>query len=61
MTGLHYEDLIQDAGHVGIGGKDVRYASKAALIRLKSASVREKDRLDVLVLQKLQSNPRALD
>ncbi len=61
MSGLHYEDLVKDAGRVSIAGKDVFYASKATLIRLKSGTVREKDRLDVMALKKLQADPHALD
>ena len=61
MSGLHYEDFVSDAGHVEVAGKDVLFASKATLIRLKSGSVREKDRLDVMALQKLTADPHALD
>lgn len=61
MSGLHYEDFVPDAGHVDVAGKDVLFASKATLIRLKSGSVREKDRLDVMALQKLVADPHALD
>jgi predicted nucleotidyltransferase len=61
MSGLHYEDFVSDAGHVEVAGKDVLFASKATLIRLKSGSVREKDRLDVMALQKLAADPHALD
>lgn len=54
MTGLYYSDLLRDAGTLEIGDRIVRYASKAALIRLKSTSVREKDRLDVIALERLK-------
>lgn len=54
MTGLYYSDLLPDAGTLEIGDRIVRYASKAALIRLKSTSVREKDRLDVIALERLK-------
>lgn len=53
MTGLHYADLLPDAGTLDLNGCPIRYASKASLIRLKSSSVREKDRLDVMALQRL--------
>ncbi len=53
MTGLHYGDLLPDAGSLTLGARTIRYASKAALIRLKSTSVREKDRLDVMALERL--------
>ena len=53
MTGLHYADLLPDAGTLEINGRPIHYASKASLIRLKSSSVREKDRLDLMALQRL--------
>lgn len=53
MTGLHYADLLPDVGTLELNGRPIRYASKASLIRLKSSSVREKDRLDVMALQRL--------
>ena len=61
MTGLRYADLVSDAIRSSIGGREILHASKAALIRLKSASVREKDRLDVAALQRLEQDPRAFD
>jgi hypothetical protein len=61
MTGLRYADLIGDAASYDLNGHPVRYASKATLIRLKSGSVREKDRMDVSALTKLQQDPHALD
>ena len=61
MTGLHYADLADDALSHAFGGLTLLYASKAALIRLKSASVREKDRLDVSALRRLEKDPRAFD
>lgn len=61
MSGLRYEDVIADAGEVSIAGRAVRYASRQTLIRLKSGTAREKDRLDVMALQKLQADPRAFD
>ena len=61
MIGLRYADLVSDAVRSGIGGREILHASKAALIRLKSASVREKDRLDVAALQRLEQDPRAFD
>lgn len=53
MTGLQYADLLRDAGTLQTGVHEIRYASRAALIRLKERSVREKDRLDVLALRRL--------
>jgi len=61
MTGLRYADLAGDAVHASIGGREILHASKAALIRLKSSSVREKDRLDVAALQRLEQDPHAFD
>lgn len=53
MTGLYYHDLLPDAGALDLSGRTIRYASKASLIRLKSSSVREKDRMDVIALSRL--------
>lgn len=61
MTGLHYADLAHDAMPHTLGNHTFLYASKAALIRLKSASVREKDRLDVSALRRLEDDPHAFD
>ncbi|MES2595021.1 MAG: nucleotidyltransferase [Verrucomicrobiota bacterium] len=57
MTGLYYHDLLPDSGVLDLGGRSVRYASKVSLIRLKSSSVREKDRLDVIALSRLAAQP----
>jgi predicted nucleotidyltransferase len=54
MSGLHYSDLLSDAETLRIGALEIRYASRAALIRLKERSVREKDRLDVMALRRIQ-------
>ena len=61
MVGLHYTDLAADALPHTLGRHTLLYASKAALIRLKSASVREKDHLDVSALRRLEQDPRAFD
>ncbi len=61
MSGLKFADLISDAETQEVGGRRIHHASKAALIRLKSHSVREKDRLDVLALEQLRKNPKAFD
>jgi predicted nucleotidyltransferase len=55
IRGLRYPDLRADAEEFVVNGRAVRYASKAALIRLKENSMREKDRLDVIALQRLSS------
>lgn len=61
MRGLYYHDLCQDAEILTIKGRRIAYASKAALIRLKESSVREKDRIDVAALKRLQEDPGAFD
>lgn len=61
MSGLRYPDLRADAEILSLRGHSVPYASKAALIRLKSQSVREKDRFDVAALKRLEIDPRAFD
>lgn len=53
MGGQHYGDLITDAETFRMGARNIHYASRAALIRLKERSVREKDRLDVMALRRL--------
>lgn len=53
MAGLNHRDLVVDAETATIGGRAIRYASKSALIRLKSGSVREKDQIDVFALRGL--------
>jgi hypothetical protein len=44
-----------------LDGRQIRFASKSALIGWKEASVREKDRLDAMALRELIANPRAFD
>lgn len=61
MSGLRYEDLLSGAVPSEAAGSRFFYASRASLIRLKSTSVREKDRMDVSVLQRLEQDPHALD
>ncbi len=61
MSGLFFADLAKDAERFKIAGREILYASKAALIRLKESSVREKDRLDAMALRQLANNPRAFD
>ena len=45
LSGLRYDDVIGDAPDFDLGGRTIRYASKATLLRLKETSAREKDRL----------------
>ncbi len=59
MSGLRYLDLKMDASILSLHGHEIAYASKPALIRLKSNSVREKDQFDVAALRKLEIDPKA--
>jgi hypothetical protein len=61
MSGMRYDDLAKDAERFALSGRTISYASKAALIRLKESSVRDKDRLDAVALRKLADDPRAFD
>lgn len=61
MSGRRYSDVLQDADTLTLRGHSIRYASKASLIRWKETSMREKDRLDVLALRRLEADPRAFD
>jgi hypothetical protein len=61
MSGLRYLDLRTDASILTLQGHQIPYASKAALIRLKSGSVREKDQFDVAALKQLEIDPKAFD
>ena len=61
MGGFRYPEIIADADRIELKGLVVPYASKAALIRWKEASVREKDRLDAMALRQLRENPGAFD
>lgn len=61
MSGWRYADLAGDAESLNLDGRTIRFASKAALIRLKESSAREKDQLDVSALRQLERNPNAFD
>lgn len=61
MSGLRYPDLRTDASILPLEGHQIPYASKSALIRLKSGSVREKDQFDVAALKQLEIDPKAFD
>jgi hypothetical protein len=61
MSGLRYLDLKVDAPILSLEGHEIAYASKAALIRLKSNSVREKDQFDVAALKQLDIDPNAFN
>jgi predicted nucleotidyltransferase len=58
MSGFHYLDLVADAGTFTLRDHAIRFASKQALLRLKSNSVREKDRIDALALRQLLDRER---
>jgi hypothetical protein len=53
MTGLTFEDLSADALIFEVAGRRILYASKAALLRLKENSPRDKDKLDAIALRRL--------
>ena len=55
MSGLTFDDLAADAAIFALNGRDIPYASKAALLRLKETSPREKDKLDAIALRRLAS------
>jgi Nucleotidyl transferase of unknown function (DUF2204) len=61
MSGRKYHEVLQDADTFLLNGRQIRFASKSALIAWKEASVREKDRLDAMALRELIANPRAFD
>ena len=61
MSGLTYQDLRTDADILNLSGHQIPYASKTALIGLKSRSVREKDQFDVIALKRLALDPSAFD
>ncbi len=61
MSGNDYWDLRSDASILQLRNHQIAYASKAALIRLKSGSVREKDQFDVSALKQLEIDPKAFD
>ncbi len=54
MSGLTYADLLPDSVSHDIGGTAVRFLGAEALIRLKSASLRPRDRFDAEVLRSIQ-------
>jgi hypothetical protein len=61
LSDMRFDDLITDAPNFEVAGRTIRYASKAALLRFKGASSRDKDRIDVAALRKLQEYPRAFE
>jgi hypothetical protein len=58
LNGKPYDYFIKDAAKISLlGGLDVWCLSVSALIDLKKGTQREKDQLDVTVLQRLQASP----
>ncbi|MGB1259106.1 MAG: hypothetical protein ACPG6P_03620 [Akkermansiaceae bacterium] len=56
MQGLHLEDFADDIqSFLSSSGVDIPYLGSSSLIRLKSQSLREKDRVDVSVLKRIQN------
>lgn len=53
MGGKHYEDLIKYADYIDVSGQNIPFLNSEGLILLKSDSVREKDRMDVVQLKNL--------
>lgn len=61
MSGRRYVDAITDADVLMLREHSIPYASKQSLIAWKSASVREKDRLDAMALRRLLEDGKAFD
>ncbi len=61
MSGRTYADVIEDADVFSSHGREIHYASKKSLIGWKEKSVREKDRLEAMVLRQLEDDPMAFD
>lgn len=61
MSGQTYADILVSAEVFVLSGREIHYASKTSLIFWKQSSVREKDRLDAMALQKLIMDPYAFD
>jgi hypothetical protein len=60
LNGKPYEDFVKAAvRHTLTGGVQIRSLSIADLIDLKKNTLREKDTLDVTVLERLQQNPQS--
>ena len=54
ISGRKYAEVDADAESFALGSHLIRFASKASLIAWKENSVREKDRLDAIVLRRLE-------
>ena len=55
MSGKSYADLLPHRRWHEVGGLHIPYLDPTGLIELKQASWREKDRIDVVALQRLQA------
>jgi|GEM_PF-4157641 len=54
MQGLHLKDFTKDIQYfTATHGQKIPYLGSKSLIKLKSQSLREKDRVDVSVLQRI--------
>ena len=53
MSGKRYSDLAEGIRYFKIDNYDIPYLDKSRLIELKSQSLREQDRLDVIKLKEL--------
>lgn len=56
MGGRHYQDLIKYVQYIDVSGFDIPFLNADGLILLKSNSVREKDRMDVVQLKSMKKN-----
>lgn len=61
MSGLKFDEAVLDAATFALARHQIRYASKATLLRLKEHSSRDKDRLDAAALRQLMQDPHAFD
>lgn len=61
MRGRTYADFAKDARQLEIDDCSIRYLGPEALVELKSASHREKDRLDVSALRAIMTGVASLD
>ena len=61
MGGFYFRDIEGDAVTVERNNRPLRHASRRSLIRMKSNSQREKDKIDIMALEKLEEDPGAFD
>jgi hypothetical protein len=53
MAGLRYEDLVEHVRWWRADGESIPFLDVAGLLRIKGESLRERDRMDVIVLRGL--------